>query len=220
MRTPNQISTWLSHLSRMIRGERSFQPEHLSQIAQVFELSLEKLVEATTAAGLVAATTRANEQVSTLTSKLATLSSQIEEARAERAAMRAAYAMVEIERDRALSRAQRLQEELTALRRRPTVDAHEAVLDERDHLMAGILDQEIVLGERDRALAEAQAKLSHLGRRLKTAHVHLQKNFEACEFWQKEAERRGANAVKGVLVAGIAATCLTALAATNGSRRS
>lgn len=179
-----------SHFSRMLRGERKWQPDQLERVAKAFEMLLADLVAGTEAEGLMYATRNAHEANKALTEQLAELAAANE-------MLRASLRAVEQERDTLRSERHQTQQEL---KQRPTKEAHRVLSDERDRYMGQVAQLQHNLAEARKQVTGSQVQILHLHGALKRSEAQVATNYQACVYWQQQAENNGA-ALKGVAIA-------------------
>lgn len=202
-----------SHLSRLLKGERNWQPDQLQRVAAVFAVALADLVMGTDAEGLVDATRDAHAANKILTDQLAELASVNQAQSADLAAVHAERDALRKDLDEARAQLQRATQDL---RNRPARQDYDALRADRDDCMGRIsrLQHEVV--EFRRNVRALRTEVVGLRTSLTKAHAQVQTNFQAYEYWRKQAESNGAT-LKGIAVAAAGVGLIKLLSGSNGS---
>ncbi len=190
-----------SHLSRLMRGKRQWKPEQLERVAGAFEVELGELVQGTEAEGLPEATEDAHAAVEQLTERLAGEAAENTALKAKLLTLETETRALRKERDAARTELLQAQQEL---RNRPTQSAFEDVWAERDASIERAAGLEHQVAEAKRRAGALHKQTVSLQVALKQAQEQSAINYQACEYWRKQAEERGAR-FKGVaaLAAGV-----------------
>ena len=182
-RLAREVAIERTHLSRLLRGGRTFQVDQLRRVAIAVQMELADLVHGTDAEQMLAVDVNVQEENKRLAEQLASRTAEIE-------GLRARVSVAEQEKEI-------LQKELREARASERTQSQK--LAQLEHRFAA------QRSDLQRELAGARMNVATLQARLQKAHEQVEKNYQAYLEWKNIAESRGAAMTVGAVGVGLLA---------------